>query len=81
MIWVVDGTRLKRDYPRFREGTVNFQKTNRKGYYFVDFPAKVFPVNWLGSSVPVVFDFYEPPLPNEPNEKKKYSLVPCSKTI
>ena len=45
MIWVADGTRLKRDYPRFRKGTENFKQTNRKGVHFADFPDKIFPVN------------------------------------
>jgi competence protein CoiA len=59
MIWVVDGTRLQRDYPRFRKGTENnFRKTREKGYYFVDSPNEVFPKNWLNSEVPVIFDFH-----------------------
>jgi len=57
MVWVVDSTRLKRDYLRFRERVESFKRTNRKGVYFVDFPDKVFPKSWLDSSVPVFFDF------------------------
>lgn len=58
MIWVVDGTRLQRDYQRFRKGVDNrFRMTRKKGYYFVDFPNEVFPKSWLNSEVPVIFDF------------------------
>jgi len=57
MIWVVDGTRLKRDYLRFRKNADNFRGTNTQGFFFVDFPDEVFPANWLDSSVPVIFDF------------------------
>ena len=57
MVWVVDGTRLKRDYPRFRKGIESFRRTNKQGFYFVDFPDEVFPTNWLGSSVPIILDF------------------------
>lgn len=56
LIWVVDGTRLKRDYPRFLKGT-NYFKIIKKGIYQVDYPEEYFPSNWLESSVPVIFDF------------------------
>ena len=74
MVWVVDGTRLQRDYPRFRKGTEKFNRTNRKGVYFVDSPNEIFPVNWLESSVPVVFDFRGLALPNEPQDVIKNIL-------
>lgn len=57
MLWVVDGTRLKRDYPRFLKGIQNFKRTNQQGFFFVEFPDEVFPKNWLESSVPIIFDF------------------------
>jgi len=57
MVWLVDGTQLKRDYPRFLKGQENLHKTNRQGYFFVDFPDEVFPSAWIESSVPVIFDF------------------------
>lgn len=60
MIWVVDGTRLKRDYPRFHKGMENFRRTNQQGVFYVDFPEEVFSKNWLSSSVPVIFDFSTP---------------------
>jgi len=59
MLWVVDGTRLKRDYPRFCKGkdSLFFTKTNGDNVFIVEFPEKVFPSNWLESSVRVFFDF------------------------
>jgi competence protein CoiA len=57
MIWVVDGTRLERDYIRFNKGLSYFRSTRKKGFYFVDFPGEVFPKNWLNSEFPVIFDF------------------------
>ncbi len=57
MLWVVDGSRLQRDYPRFQKSVRNFKLTKQQGVYVVDFPDEVFPKNWLNSSVPVIFDF------------------------
>jgi hypothetical protein len=56
MVWVVDGTRLQRDYPRFLKGFESFRQIQR-GVFTVDFPDEVFPKSWLNCSVPVVFDF------------------------
>lgn len=57
MVWVVDGTRLKRDYPRFLKGRNDFRNTKKQGVFLVDYPEESFPSAWLESSVPVVFDF------------------------
>lgn len=57
MIWVVDCTRLKRDYARFLKAFKDFRKTEKKGIFLVDYGDEVFPANWLNSSVPVIFDF------------------------
>jgi len=59
MIWVVDGTRLKRDYPRFIEGFNSIRPTRKKGIYFIDFANECFPTKWLNNSVPVIFDFHD----------------------
>lgn len=62
MVWIVDGTRLKRDYPRFikewkNNGISDVYKTDKSGIFEVGFPEYCFPSAWLESSVPVVFDF------------------------
>ncbi|WP_167611161.1 competence protein CoiA [Maribellus sediminis] len=57
MVWIVDGTRLKRDYLRFLKGQNNFRRTNKQGFFIVDFPDECFPSSWIGSKVPVLFDF------------------------
>ena len=57
MVWVVDGTRLKRDYSRFLKGRNDFRNTEKQGVFLVDFPEESFPSPWLESSVPVIFDF------------------------
>ena len=58
MVWVVDGTRLRRDYPRFLKGKESLRPTNNlPGYFLLAFPDECFPMMWLDSSVPVIFDF------------------------
>jgi competence protein CoiA len=57
MVWIVDGTRLKRDYPRFLKAEKEFGNTDREGVYLVEFLDECFPSSWLASSVPVIFDF------------------------
>jgi hypothetical protein len=56
MVWVVDGTRLMRDYPRFLKGFSALRRTV-KDFFLSSFPDECFPSNWLTSSVPVYFDF------------------------
>lgn len=62
MVWVIDGTRLKRDYPRFLKewksgGISEVRQTDKSGIFEVWFPEFCFPEAWLKSSVPVIFDF------------------------
>jgi competence protein CoiA len=57
MVWVVDGTRLQRDYPRFNRGKDDLRRTNNEGFFLLSFPDECFPAMWLDSSVPVIFDF------------------------
>ena len=57
MVWVVDGTRLQRDYPRFNRGKDSLRRTAMHGYFLLAFPDECFPTMWLYSSVPVIFDF------------------------
>ena len=57
MVWVVDCTRLRGDYPRFNRGKDGLRRTNNQGYFLLAFPEECFPTMWLDSSVPVIFDF------------------------
>lgn len=57
MVWVVNGARLKRDFPRFREGSERFTKTVWGGVFVTPLPEKAFPRAWLNCTTPVFFDF------------------------
>jgi competence protein CoiA len=57
MLWVVDGSRLKRDLQRFLGRTSSFAAILKKGLYVTPFPDEVFPRSWLSCSVPVFLDF------------------------
>lgn len=78
MVWVVDVTRLKRDFPRFIKGRHNFYETEKHGIFKVSFPDECFPAAWLDSTVPVIFDFSQVnPLPEELEFRKPlYCLFP-----
>lgn len=83
MVWVVDGTRLKRDYPRFlkewkNEGISDVYKTDKSGILKVSFPEFCFPEAWLKSSVPVIFDFLGDGTIEDPERMRKtlYCLFP-----
>jgi len=56
MIWIVDGTRLKRDIPRFMKAQKDFVRMDKPKIFGIEFADECFPKNWLGSSVPVIFD-------------------------
>ena len=58
MVWVVDGNRLKRDYGRFQKGKDAFRIV-KQGIFRAIHPEDCFPITWLSSSVPVIFDFGE----------------------
>lgn len=78
MVWIVDGTRLKRDYPRFLKGKNHYRRTDKQNIFIVDSPDECFPPAWLKSSVPVIFDFLgiEPKV--NPNDLRNilYCLFP-----
>ena len=56
MVWVVDGTRLKMDYPRFLKGIKSFKQI-KKGISRLQYPEDYINSSWLDSQFPVVFDF------------------------
>jgi hypothetical protein len=68
MVWVVDGTRLKYDYPRFSEGSRDLRGLI-KIYFLSHFPDECFPKKWLTSSVPVFFDF-QGATPTDPQDTR-----------
>lgn len=72
MIWIVDGTRLKKDFERFSKGLQNFRTTETRGAYWVNDPEESFPNNWLNSKVPVIFDFKGTEEINEPKDIRHY---------
>jgi len=57
MVWVVDGSRLKKDYSRFLKGRIHLEPTGKNGYFLTKRPEACFPLNWLESTVRVIFDF------------------------
>ncbi|MCD2424381.1 competence protein [Niabella pedocola] len=56
MAWVVDATRLKRDYPRFLKARKSFT-IEKKGIFRINDLGGCFPSAWRKSYVPVIFDF------------------------
>jgi len=56
MLWIVDGSRLGRDLPRFLDG-FNSCKAIAKGVYISTAPEEIFPSNWIACKAPVLFDF------------------------
>ena len=56
MVWVVDGSRLKRDYSRFLKGKENFKEI-KKEIFRLEQPEEYLPATWLNSNCPIVFDF------------------------
>ena len=58
MVWIVDGTRLKYDLPRFLKGGKFGAIQLKPGIMHVEFADDFFPRNWIKSYVPVVFYFY-----------------------
>jgi competence protein CoiA len=81
MVWVVDCTRLKRDYPRFLKGfTAECYKTTQEGIFEFNFAEDYFPVAWYESSVPVIFDFKGTELSDvEEIKNHLYCLFPTKK--
>jgi competence protein CoiA len=81
MVWIVDGTRLKRDYPRFLKGKDYLRRTKMQGCFIVDFPDECFPSAWINSSAPVIFDFLGRESIEDRNDLRNslYCLFPAQK--
>lgn len=57
MLWMVDGTRLVKDVPRFLEARTYFREVWKLGVFLCPFPEEAFHKQWLNCGVPVFFDF------------------------
>jgi competence protein CoiA len=71
MVWVVDGTRLKKDYPRLQSSMRHFRQISRNTYQ-IEAIHECFPQTWTESAVPVVFDF----LNHQDIQSPLYCLMP-----
>lgn len=76
MVWVVDGTRLQRDFPRFEEGRPFFGKTSHEAIFLLQRPEAVLPRQWISSSVPVFFDYKGLDAGPEPARQWLWCLLP-----
>jgi competence protein CoiA len=57
MVWVVDGTRLKKDRSRFLQGRRLFKPITGTSIFTTPSPEECFPFAWLACTTPVFFDF------------------------
>lgn len=60
MIWIVDGTRLKHDYPRFFKSIIHqdLKSIIKDQSFFALLSAEDYlPKNWFNRTTPVFFDF------------------------
>ena len=69
MIWVVDGLRLERDFPRFEKDNPGFQVWPNNKIYKIYWAEFIFPKLWLGRTVPVIFDWGYGPEPGSYSDK------------
>lgn len=78
MIWVVDGTRLKKDFSRFARAKKYFRKGYKPKIFYVEYPEESFPSAWSESSVPIIFDFFDLTSPSKEWEIRcpLYCLLP-----
>lgn len=57
MMWIVDGTRLKRDAPRADQEIWGWRRLREGEIHQLAFPDEGLPKAWISCSVPVLFDF------------------------
>jgi competence protein CoiA len=75
LVWVVNGTRLKRDQPRFVQGRQQFRRIGKHPIFLVPFPDECFPQDWLNCRALVLFDFCETAETRAP-DAKLWGLLP-----
>lgn len=56
LVWIVDGTRLKRDFPRFMEGLTRCRRVGHSSC-LTHQPENMVSPTWTNRSVPVLLDF------------------------
>nr|WP_276904075.1 competence protein CoiA family protein [Pedobacter kyonggii] len=71
LVWIVNGHRLKHSYGRFEKGMRNHFVRVPNIFQVYDIE-KCFPIEWLNSSVPVIFDFNGNDLNHDPSDIKHY---------
>ena len=76
LVWIVNGARLKRDFPRFANDLKRFVLVS-KGVFRLDYPEECFSQTWVGRTVPVIFDFLGTETTEiAPEKKPLYCLLP-----
>jgi len=76
MVWVINGSRLKRDFPRFAKEIKRLVPVSQ-GVFRLDYPEECFPQAWVERSVPVIFDFLNAATTDIiPENKPLYCLLP-----
>lgn len=80
LVWVIDGTRLKKDYPRFLMAKDKFKNTSMPKIYAIEESIDCFHSTWLESTVPVIFDFLGNDIIKKDTQDRKllYCLFPKS---
>ena len=81
IIWIVDGSRLKNDWPRFFENQAKFTPiplTNFPQIFIASRRENIFPKSWTNSSCPVFFDFLGTNQPSSNKDARNflYCLLP-----
>lgn len=77
--WVVNATRLKKDAPRFIDGSARLRKLMPEHWLFTHpAPERCFPRDWLACSTPVFFDFrgLRDDAPRDPMHELLWCLLP-----
>lgn len=67
MLWIVDGTRLKRDRPRIDWNLFQWWKLKEGAVHTSHFPDEFLPRRWLQRAAPVLFDFGDNHGPEKPD--------------
>jgi len=70
MVWVVDGTRLKRTWGKFSQGQQSWRSTHWQGYFITHFPEESFPIEFDFSGLPEMVEY------QSPKQKTLWLLLP-----